>query len=77
MLHTVFLLQLVKMFVTVVVVFGICWFPYHAYFLYAYHHKEIISLPITQHIYLAFYWLAMANSMINPIIYYFMSARYS
>ncbi len=63
------------MFITVVVVFGICWFPYHAYFLYTYHDKDIISNPVIQHVYLGFYWLAMANSMINPIIYYFMNAR--
>ena len=63
------------MFITVVVVFGICWFPYHAYFLYTYHHKDIITKPAIQHVYLASFWLAMANSMINPIIYYFMNAR--
>ena len=40
------------MFITVVVVFGICWFPYHAYFLYTYHDKDIVTNPAIQHVYL-------------------------
>ncbi|XP_059088524.1 tachykinin-like peptides receptor 86C [Tigriopus californicus] len=68
--------KLVKMFFTVVVLFGLCWFPYHFYFLYTFHDKSIISRPNIQHVYLTFYWLAMANSMINPIIYYLMNARF-
>ena len=27
--------------------------------------------------YLSFYWLAMANSCVNPIVYYWMNKRYS
>jgi tachykinin-like receptor len=29
-----------------------------------------------QHLYLGFYWLAMSNTMVNPLIYYWMNARY-
>merc|ERR550539_1802348 len=29
----------------------------------------------TPNMYLAFYWLAMANSCVNPIIYYWMNKR--
>ena len=29
----------------------------------------------TQHVFLLFYWLAMANSAINPIIYFIMNAK--
>ena len=29
----------------------------------------------TQHMYLLFYWLAMANSCVNPIVYYWMNKR--
>ena len=64
------------MFMVVVVIFAICWLPYHVYFIYTYHNKEVTTKPYIQHVYLSFYWLAMANAMINPAIYYGMNARY-
>ena len=33
------------------------------------------ALPGTQHVFLAFFWLAMANSAVNPIIYFHMDAK--
>ncbi|XP_013173847.1 PREDICTED: neuromedin-K receptor-like [Papilio xuthus] len=68
--------KVVRMFVLVVVVFAMCWLPYHAYFVLVYHHQSLASAPFAQHIYLAFYWLAMANSMFNPLIYYWMSNKF-
>ena len=95
--------QLAKMFIVVLIVFGVCWLPYHVYFLYSYYNtvshsmtmrmmmktivkmvkkrrmtfQEVRSYPGTQHIFLAFFWLAMANSAINPCIYFQMNAMYS
>ncbi len=68
--------KVVKMFIVVVIIFAVCWLPYHVYFIYTYHHKEIVRKPFIQHVYLGFYWLAMANSMFNPLVYYWMNARY-
>jgi tachykinin receptor 3 len=68
--------QVVKMFIVVVIIFAVCWLPYHVYFIYTYHHKEVVTKPFIQHVYLGFYWLAMANAMLNPFIYYWMNARY-
>ncbi|XP_068625597.1 tachykinin-like peptides receptor 86C [Battus philenor] len=68
--------KVVRMFVLVVMVFALCWLPYHAYFVLVYHHQPLASAPFAQHIYLAFYWLAMANSMFNPLIYYWMSNKF-
>lgn len=59
----------------VVLIFAICWLPYHVYFIYTYHNKEVVVKPYIQHVYLTFYWLAMANAMVNPAIYYGMNAR--
>ena len=67
--------QIVKMLVVLIVIFGVCWLPYHVYFLYSYHFPEIRSLPYIQHVFLGFYWCAMAHSMVNPIVYYFMNPR--
>ncbi|XP_028177590.1 tachykinin-like peptides receptor 86C [Ostrinia furnacalis] len=68
--------KVVRMFVLVVMVFALCWLPYHAYFVLVYHHQSLASAPFAQHIYLGFYWLAMANSMFNPLIYYWMSNKF-
>lgn len=64
------------MFAVVVTIFLICWFPYHSYFVYAYHNKDIVVKPYVQDLFLSFYWLAMSNSMVNPIIYYWMNPRW-
>lgn len=68
--------KVVRMFIAVVAIFGICWLPYHMFYVYAYHWPEITSAPLVPHLYLGFYWLAMANSMVNPIIYYWMNRKF-
>ncbi|XP_042867521.1 tachykinin-like peptides receptor 86C [Penaeus japonicus] len=59
-----------------VVIFGLCWLPYHTYFIVVHHHPEFSTRPYVNHIYLAFYWLAMSNALINPIVYYLLDARF-
>ena len=76
MMKKIFTFQVVKMFIVVVIIFAVCWLPYHIYFIYTYHHKEVITMPFIQHVYLGFYWLAMSNAMLNPFIYYWMNATY-
>lgn len=69
-------LQVVRMFGVVVTIFAICWLPYHMFYVYAYHQPHITSTSSTPHLFLAFYWLAMSNSMVNPIIYYWLNRRF-
>ena len=64
------------MFLIVVVIFGICWLPYHCYFIAYYHHAAIVKYEYIGEIFLSFYWLAMANTMVNPVIYYWMNTRF-
>lgn len=64
------------MFIAIIVIFAICWLPYHMFYVYAYHQPHITSTNNTPHLFLAFYWFAMANSMVNPIIYYWMNRRF-
>ena len=67
--------KVVKMFVIIVCLFGICWLPYNVYFMYIYHDQSAPTRPHIKHVYLALYWLAMANSCVNPFIYYTMNKR--
>lgn len=71
------LLQVVKMFIIVVTIFAVCWLPYQGFFIFVYHHRHFTESSYVQHVYLSFYWLAMSNSMVNPIIYYWMNNRYA
>ena len=61
------------MLIVLILIFGICWLPYHAYFIYANYNPEIMTMQNIQHIFLAFYWFAMTHSMVNPIVYYHMN----
>ena len=38
--------QLAKMFIVVLIVFGLCWLPYHAYFFYTYYHVVRLLLQL-------------------------------
>lgn len=64
------------MFIVVVMLFAVCWLPYHGYFMYQFIDDQVISYKHVQHIFLSFYWLAMSNAMINPLVYYYMNARF-
>ena len=63
------------MMMVVVAIFGVCWLPQHVFFLLTNQHKEVTEYKYIQHIYLVIYWLAMSNSMYNPIIYCWMNQR--
>ncbi|EDW42708.1 GM26156 [Drosophila sechellia] len=68
--------KVVRMFIAIVSIFAICWLPYHLFFIYAYHNNQVASTKYVQHMYLGFYWLAMSNAMVNPLIYYWMNKRF-
>ncbi|XP_051156529.1 tachykinin-like peptides receptor 99D [Leptopilina boulardi] len=68
--------RVVKMMIVVVVIFAVCWLPFHMYFIITSYLPEITTGPYVQEIYLAIYWLAMSNSMYNPIIYCWMNSRF-
>ncbi|KAL9894569.1 tachykinin-like receptor at 99D isoform 2-T2 [Glossina fuscipes fuscipes] len=68
--------RIVKMMMVVVLIFAVCWLPFHAYFLLTSCYPAITEAPFIQEIYLLIYWLAMSNSMYNPIIYCWMNSRF-
>lgn len=63
------------MMMIVVVIFAVCWAPQNIYFLLTSYYPQITTTDYIQEIYLGIYWLAMSNSMYNPIIYCWMNSR--
>ncbi|KAG8177128.1 hypothetical protein JTE90_012011 [Oedothorax gibbosus] len=68
--------KIVKMMIVVVVIFAVCWLPYHVYFLVAHHLPHITNEAYVQPTYLTIYWLAMSNACYNPFIYCWMNSRF-
>ncbi|KAG8230363.1 hypothetical protein J437_LFUL010575 [Ladona fulva] len=68
--------RVVKMMIVVVSIFAICWLPFHIYFIVTSVYPEINTSSYIQEVYLGIYWLAMSNSMYNPIIYCWMNSRF-
>ncbi|CAD6993177.1 unnamed protein product [Ceratitis capitata] len=68
--------RVVKMMIVVVLIFAICWLPFHAYFIITACYPALTETPFIQEVYLGIYWLAMSNSMYNPIIYCWMNSRF-
>uniref|UniRef100_A0A915IBK9 G-protein coupled receptors family 1 profile domain-containing protein n=1 Tax=Romanomermis culicivorax TaxID=13658 RepID=A0A915IBK9_ROMCU len=69
--------KVVKMMMVVVIIFLICWLPYHLYFsvfskILSKH--EDIYTPI--HLYVNIYWLAMSSTIVNPFVYCYMNKRF-
>ena len=78
-----FCLQVVKMVVTLVVVFALCWLPLHLFNLiidFAPHVLDLITSTRAERVYYSIFytchWLAMANSFTNPIIYGFLNESF-
>jgi tachykinin-like receptor len=61
--------------IVVVLIFGVCWLPQNVMILWSIIDSSIGEKAHIQHVYLLFYWIAMSNSMYNPIIYCWMNQR--
>ncbi|XP_023336238.1 tachykinin-like peptides receptor 86C [Eurytemora carolleeae] len=68
--------RVVIMFAVVISIFMVCWLPYQLYFIFLYYIPSVKYFRYIGDLYLSFYWLAMANSCVNPIIYYWMNSRF-
>ncbi|XP_058822027.1 RYamide receptor-like isoform X1 [Topomyia yanbarensis] len=64
--------KMIKMMVTVVIVFTICWLPFNFLMVI----DVDTSWELLPYLWFAFHWLAMSHSCYNPIIYCYMNARF-
>jgi len=70
------LLQMVKMMVTVVVIYALCWLPLHCVTLAGDTNPDIWSYRHVQVVWIASHWLAMSNCCYNPFVYFWMSSNF-
>ncbi|XP_041364856.1 substance-P receptor-like [Gigantopelta aegis] len=65
--------KIVKMLITVVLMFGMCWLPIHLFFLLDAFAPNTVPHEHKEALYWGCHWLSMANSFVNPVIYGFMN----
>lgn len=74
--------QVIKMLVTIVVLFSLCWLPLQTFNAVYYFFPDAVQLSTDSSntvytlLYCACLWLANANGCINPLIYCFMSENF-
>jgi len=61
--------KVVRMLMMVVLIFSLCWLPYHLYFIVSMWRPDINNYKYINLIFLLSHWLAMSNSCYNPFIY--------
>ncbi|XP_050684599.1 RYamide receptor-like [Leptidea sinapis] len=68
--------KMIKMMVTVIAVFTICWLPLNM--LWSAHEDDIewAMWPGMPYVWFAAHWLAMSHCCYNPVIYCYMNSRY-
>ncbi|KAJ6222628.1 hypothetical protein RDWZM_001173 [Blomia tropicalis] len=77
-------IKVIKMLATIVILFAICWLPWHTLTLLITFKRDFMETvydsPWGFNLYVTVtiiaHWLSMANSLVNPIIYCFMSENF-
>ena len=61
-----------KMMCFLSVTFGLCWLPYHSYFVLTNLYPDLEHVSGNHQVFLAFYWLAMSHAVVNPSVFFFL-----
>ncbi|XP_034252633.1 RYamide receptor-like [Thrips palmi] len=68
--------KMIKMMVTVVLVFTICWLPLNTLLVTWDNDQTVGTWSLIPYVYLACHWLAMSHCCANPLIYCWMNSRF-
>lgn|SRR6218665_84703 len=68
--------QMVKMMITVVVIYAVCWLPIHAVTLIGDSHPDVWKFRHIQSVWIGCHWLAMSSCCYNPIVYCWMNPKF-
>ncbi|XP_044584679.1 RYamide receptor-like isoform X2 [Cotesia glomerata] len=68
--------KVIKMMMTVVLVFTICWLPFNVLMLFMDPNSEFVAWKGLPYAWATLHWLAMSHSCYNPVIYCWMNARF-
>ncbi|CAG2117464.1 unnamed protein product [Medioppia subpectinata] len=67
---------------TVVILFGVCWLPIHIFSMLVYFYPQILNAKtkVAYNVYVGTYffchWISQFHSLVNPIVYCFMSENF-
>ncbi|XP_071745532.1 RYamide receptor isoform X2 [Lepeophtheirus salmonis] len=68
--------RVIKMLIIVVCIFGICWLPWHLFYLCQLFAPSILKYRYINIVFFICHWLAMSNSCYNPFIYGIYSEKF-
>ncbi|XP_013773885.2 RYamide receptor-like [Limulus polyphemus] len=68
--------KMVKMMITCVTAFTLCWLPLNTLLVAGDHDPSIYTHPHIMYIWFACHWLAMSHACCNPFIYCWMNSKY-
>ncbi|RWS27986.1 neuropeptide Y receptor-like protein 2 [Leptotrombidium deliense] len=67
---------MVKMMITCVIAFTLCWLPFNTFIVVGDQYPEIYVYSSILYVWFACHWLAMSHACYNPIIYCWMNSRF-
>ncbi|XP_014599240.1 PREDICTED: neuropeptide Y receptor isoform X1 [Polistes canadensis] len=68
--------KMVKMMITVVLVFTMCWLPFNVFHIALDFDKSLYNWSGLPFVWAALHWLSMSHSCYNPVIYCWMNVRF-
>ncbi|XP_023224282.1 RYamide receptor-like [Centruroides sculpturatus] len=67
--------KMIKMMITCVTAYSLCWLPLNTFVLVGDQHPEIYKLPEIIYVWFVCHWLAMSHTCYNPLIYCWMNTK--